>query len=111
MMGITTVANVRSYRGSMDRAVYCGRPGPYGNPFGGKYIPRAEAISKFRNWFIADAQADLRAQAVRECTGKILLCWCHPLSCHADVIAEYVNAMWRQSLGPIVKVPDARAES
>jgi len=106
-----TVAHVRSYKGSMDRAVYCGRPGPYGNPFGGKYVPRAEAISAFRNWFLADAQCALRDQAVRECTGKILLCWCAPLPCHVDVIAEYVNFMWLQSLGPILAHPHASPES
>lgn len=100
-----TVANVRAYKGSMDRAVYCGRPGPYGNPFGGKYVPRAEAIAQFRTWFLADAQQPLREQAVRDCTGKVLLCWCHPLPCHVDVIAEYVNAVWLHSFGPILARP------
>jgi hypothetical protein len=27
------VANIRTYRGSMDDAVYVGRPSPYGNPY------------------------------------------------------------------------------
>lgn len=95
-----TVANVRSYKGSMDRAVYCGRPGPYGNDVGQR-LSRTEAIAAYRTWFLADAQQPLRERAVRECTGKILLCWCHPLPCHVDVIAEYVNYMWLYGFGPM----------
>lgn len=77
--------------------VYIGRPGPWGNPF--SHMPgtlakfrvasRDEAISRFREWFLA--QPELVARAKRELKGKVLGCWCKPASCHGDVIAEVVN--------------------
>ena len=27
------------------------------------------------------------------CGGKVLLCWCHPLPCHGDVLAKRANAL------------------
>ena len=77
--------------------VYVGRPSKWGNPFSHKdgtlaqfkVATRAEAISKFREWFLA--QPELVAAAKRELRGKILGCWCKPLACHADVLAEVAN--------------------
>ncbi len=77
--------------------VYIGRPSPYGNPFSHqpgtlarfRVASRAEAIARFRDWFLA--QPDLVARARRELAGKILGCWCKPAACHGDVIAEVVN--------------------
>ena len=88
---MTTVANTRTYRGSMADAVYVGRPSAYGNPFHVKSFDRAQSIAKFRTWWYADARADLRQQAQRELKDKTLLCWCSPLDCHAQIIADYVN--------------------
>ena len=78
--------------------VYIGRPSPYGNPFSHmkgtlakfKVADRAEAIAKFREWFLA--QPELVARARRELRGKVLGCWCKPASCHGDVIAEIIDA-------------------
>jgi Domain of unknown function (DUF4326) len=25
------------------------------------------------------------------CGGKVLLCWCHPLPCHGDLLAKLAN--------------------
>jgi hypothetical protein len=66
-------------------AVYCGRPGPYGNPF---VIPRDgnrdEVCDRFDLWVRQPAQKDLRNRARREMKGRDLLCFCAPLRCHCD---------------------------
>lgn len=77
--------------------VYIGRPSIWGNPF--SHAPntlaeyqvstRAEAIEKFREWFLS--QPELVAKAKRELKGKILGCWCKPMPCHGDVIAEIID--------------------
>jgi hypothetical protein len=77
--------------------VYIGRPSPFGNPF--SHMPgtlakfrvatREEAITKFREWFLA--QPALVERARRELKGKVLGCWCKPASCHGDVIAEIID--------------------
>ena len=78
--------------------VYIGRPSKWGNPFSHKdgtlakfrVATREEAISKYRAWILS--QPDLVAAARRELRGKVLGCWCHPLTCHGDVLAELANA-------------------
>ena len=77
--------------------VYIGRPSPYGNPFSHmkgtlakyKVADRAEAIAKFREWFLS--QPALVERARRELRGKVLGCWCKPAACHGDVIASIVD--------------------
>lgn len=91
-----TVANVRTYRGSMNGACYVGRPTIYGNPFrttGRDALPRNLAIDAFKEYWFASAQAELRARALRELIPpiEVLLCWCPPRACHAQVIADFVN--------------------
>lgn len=79
--------------------VYIGRPGPWGNPFSHmpgtlakfKVSSREEAVSRFREWFLA--QPELIARARRELKGKVLGCWCKPSLCHGDVIAEIVDGV------------------
>jgi len=80
------------------------RPSVWGNPFtfkdgtAAKYrvATRAEAIAKFREWFLA--QPDLVARAKRELRGKTLGCYCKPAACHGDVIAEIVDSGAQESL-------------
>ena len=77
--------------------VYIGRPSPWGNPFSHqdgtlakfKVANRAEAIARFREWFLG--QPALVERARRELRGKVLGCWCKPATCHGDVIAEIVD--------------------
>lgn len=77
--------------------VYVGRPSKFGNPFTykeGTTAPficatREECIQKFEEWLLA--QPELVAAAKAELKGKTLACWCHPLSCHADVLARIAN--------------------
>lgn len=70
--------------------VYIGRPSKWGNPFViGRDGSRAEVIQKYRAW----AQAKGLDQAAKtELKGKVLGCWCSPLGCHGDVLAEWANS-------------------
>lgn len=69
--------------------VYIGRPSKFGNPFViGKDGDRAAVIEKFR--FYLDASPELRTAAVKELSGKVLGCYCAPLPCHGDVLAEVI---------------------
>ena len=67
--------------------VYVGRPSKWGNPFTiGRDGTRAQVIAKYRAWILT--QPDLVEAARRELRGKVLACWCAPLACHAEVLAE-----------------------
>lgn len=76
--------------------VYIGRPSPWGNPFSHKdgtlakykVDTREEAVAKYREWIIT--QPKLMAR-LPELKGKVLGCWCKPLGCHGDVLAELAN--------------------
>jgi hypothetical protein len=70
--------------------VYVGRPGKWGNPFPiGQHASRAEVIERYRRYL--ESRPDLVAAAQRELRGKVLGCWCAPLPCHGDVLAEIAN--------------------
>jgi hypothetical protein len=79
-------------------AVYVGRPTKWGNPFkigdctnivsNGRPMSRTDVVLAYR-----DAVCRGREQEIRkELRGKHLVCWCAPLSCHADVLLEIANA-------------------
>jgi hypothetical protein len=77
--------------------VYVGRPSDFGNPFGlagtkANFIvaTREEAISKYRDWLLS--QPDLVARVRAELKDKVIACWCAPLPCHADVLAEIADS-------------------
>jgi hypothetical protein len=85
-------------RARRDRGILVARPSALGNPFViGKDGDRRKVIEKYREWF---ASAILSGRAMesferivqRARTGDVtLLCYCAPLPCHADVIAEEVR--------------------
>lgn len=78
----TTVGRLRR-----DMGVRCDRATQYGNPFRiGPDGTREECIAKYRHYLANNAE--LAEKCHRELTGKRLLCWCSPLPCHCDVIAE-----------------------
>jgi hypothetical protein len=71
-----------------------GRPSALGNPFVvGRDGSREEVIAKYRRWLWGRLQEtdspqerELRGLLVRAVEGELeLLCWCHPLACHAEV--------------------------
>lgn len=69
-------------------AVYVGRPSVLGNPFViGRDGTREEVIRKYDSYATERIRCDpVFRQAVAECAGRDLVCWCAPLSCHGDVI-------------------------
>jgi len=94
-MNRTTVVHCK--RSKYD--VYIGRPSKWGNPF--SHMPntlaryrvttRAEAIKKYREWIMTENMA-LGLSVRRELKGKVLGCWCKPLPCHGDILAEIANS-------------------
>jgi hypothetical protein len=73
--------------------VYIGRPSKWGNPYSHKtgtlakfkVNTREEAIASYREYL--HSQPSL-IQALPDLRGKILGCWCKPLACHGDILAE-----------------------
>jgi len=84
----TKVVNLKndSYDMLVDRTT------PFGNPFIiGPDGDRDDVISKFRVYWYAPEQYNLRAFARVLLSGKRIGCWCKPQACHGDIIAEYLN--------------------
>ena len=82
-----------------DKGVYIGRPSPLGNPFAvGLDGTREQVVGMYRNWFhwnsqnnpSAKKELDRLLQLARN-QDLCLVCWCHPLPCHAQVIKEYLE--------------------
>jgi len=72
--------------------VYIGRGGPFGNPFViGKDGDRAEVIRKFRLYFAERLKEKEFRNAILALQNKVLGCYCAPLACHGDVIAEFID--------------------
>ncbi len=93
---------IRVGRLRRDRGISVARPTPLGNPFARAEYGREPAIQRFRDALpgilidepLARAQFDHIVAAAR--AGDVtLLCWCAPLPCHADVIADAVRAALR----------------
>ena len=77
--------------------MYVGRPSKWGNIYSHlpnssavyKVATREEAVEKFRTLLLDSPTLVERAKA--ELKGKDLVCWCAPLSCHADILLEVAN--------------------
>jgi Domain of unknown function (DUF4326) len=89
----TQVVNIR--REAFD--VYIGRRGHghdgyFGNPFRTPPLAREEALARYRASFHErlknDPQFRRRVLALK---GKRLGCFCAPLACHGDVIAQWLE--------------------
>ena len=87
---MTTVVNLNT--SSYD--TYIGRGSPFGNPFKiGKDGDREEVIRKFKIYFVTRLRDRTFEQKLLELRGRRLGCYCSPLACHGDVIAEYLNKL------------------
>lgn len=99
-----------------ERAIYVGRPTPFGNPFpvatnGGELFPRSASVRMYRElvttgetWFGehrfvranrrgANLHVPTIDQIRKHLAGHDLVCWCPPsVQCHADVLLELANA-------------------
>lgn len=74
-----------------DQAAKITRASKWANPFKvGDHRDRREAVTAYREWLAQ--RPDLLA-AIPELRDKRLACWCFPLLCHGDVLAELANAM------------------
>ena len=92
----TTVVNVRKRKGyirmTTDDYAYIGRPSIFGNPFEiGKDGDRRQVVEKYKVWFYKRLEDPSFYQEVWKLKGKSLGCWCAPLLCHGNVIAEYLD--------------------
>lgn len=85
-------------RDELGHAVYVGRANPrrglaesaFGNPYRVDVDgTRAEVIEKYRSWLLG--RHDL-LRRLHELRGRRLACWCKPLPCHGDVLADLVDA-------------------
>lgn len=66
--------------------VYIGRPSKWGNPFRvTKTQSRELAIERYKIWLLDNKPL---LDQVQELKGKVLGCWCHPLSCHGDILVK-----------------------
>jgi len=88
----TTVVNIykdRNFDEYIGRAGK-GQDGYFGNPF--KTDDRQYNIKMFRAYFRARMKSDpVFKSRVMELKGKKLGCFCKPLACHGDIIAEFLN--------------------
>lgn len=91
------------------RLVRVDRQSDFGNPF---IMPddgdRADVIDKFEVFYWPNKPA-LLDQIATWSSGKVLVCWCHPERCHADVIAATANAALRGE-GTPQEIADAMAD-
>jgi uncharacterized protein DUF4326 len=70
-----------------------GSDGRWGNPFVvGKDGSREEVIAKHKAWLLSPENKELMSQ-IHELKGKVLGCWCAPLPCHGDMLAELANSV------------------
>lgn len=79
-------------------SVFIGRGSMWGNPY--THLPlkgtkalyqvktRADAIEGFKTWFWTKTPL---IEAVRDLKGKILVCYCSPLSCHGEYLVLLSN--------------------
>jgi hypothetical protein len=70
--------------------VYIGRPSKWGNPFViTKENQRDKVIEQYRTYVLSSPSL---MTALPELQGKTLGCWCKPLACHGDVLAELADS-------------------
>ena len=100
-----TVVNLRTdhYTMYVDRPNGRLRGSPFKNPFhlinGAR---RRDVLLAFVQYFYHPDQEWLRELALTNIPADAILgCWCHPLECHADIVAGYVN--WKRSLCEICR--------
>lgn len=100
----TKVENVRNIPRGSNGTIYIGRPSKWGNPF----KMRDPSLSE-RERVIAAYKKRLRLflrtkrftkTDLRPLLGKKLLCYCHPLPCHGDVLVEVLRELFPRAFLP-----------
>lgn len=86
---VTTVVNKKHTRAY---TVDISRPNFLGNPYRiGVDGTREEVVAKFKVFFHTSEK--LKKYVREGCKDEILGCYCKPLPCHGDIIAEYLNGL------------------
>lgn len=100
----TRVINVREaepytyiYVGRYMPGLYRGHPlaNPFKLPRKATEADRSACLERYREWLLSlpDWRQQIDALAARvQATGLPLGCWCAPKACHADVLAELIDA-------------------
>lgn len=84
------VYNKRRPREIPKDAVYVGRPSRWGNPYKhSKTKTREQAIHEFQVY--AELKDFYEKDWLKPLRGKDLVCWCSPLTCHADILLRMAN--------------------
>lgn len=85
--------------------VLIGRSTKWGNPwFIGKKMTRAQVVRKHRKWIKGyirgpnGIEPPTKEEIIAELKGKRLGCYCYPLACHGEVLAEIANEIPRKGL-------------
>jgi hypothetical protein len=87
---MTKTIVVNKYKEKFD--IYIGRGSAFGNPFViGQDGTREEVIEKYRDWFYKRIKNERFLKLVLKLKGKRLGCFCKPLSCHGDIIVEFLE--------------------
>jgi len=98
---LTEVINIY-YAGPNERAkmIKVDRTSIFGNPFFiNKHGNRLDVIEYYRLYFYARLQRDPQfKKEVHKLKDKILGCWCKPLPCHADIIVNYLDNIYKKSV-------------
>jgi hypothetical protein len=90
---MTTVVNKRT--DSYD--TYIGRGSIFGNPFEiGRDGTRKQVIERYRQWFEFLLNDKVFLNELYKLRDKKLGCFCAPLQCHGEIIADWVNRCFYQ---------------
>lgn len=66
--------------------VYIGRGSKWGNRWLAPPLTRREAVERYEKDIVPD-----RLKELEELRGKILVCFCHPLPCHGDILIKWLE--------------------
>lgn len=91
------IENAHTYKGDGFKV---GRPSPLGNPF--KITlkdTRTKVIAQYREWLLKKLETSNPTSKAfmalvhhyRKEGELVLICWCKPSACHADVIKEFIE--------------------
>lgn len=93
MIEVPRVVNMRHYSFSKHPHVFIARPSKWGNPFRiGVDGSRRTVIEKYEEHI--RSRPDLLIDILLDLEGADLICWCHPLPCHGDVLVRLFRELY-----------------
>lgn len=86
-LNLGRVKHIKEPKSSFD--VYIGRGSKWGNPFKiGVHGNREEVIAKYEEYLMS---SDELLSSLSELKHKNLVCYCHPNSCHGDILLKFAT--------------------